>query len=189
METPQLYQRAMEGFAARVHAVDEGCWTLPTPCQEWDVRVLVNHIVGENLWAPPLFAGRTVAEVGDVFDGDLLGDDPVGAFDDSADKALAAVREPGAMDRIVHLSFGDVPGSEYTMQLFADLLVHSWDLARATGGDDRLDPELVAACAGWFAEYEDAYRAAGAVGARPEVPPDAGPQTRLLAAFGRSFAV
>src|SRR5262245_18529994 len=135
METTQLYQRALKGFAARLHAVDAEQWTLSTPCHEWDVRVLVNHIVGETLWAPPLFAGRTVADVGDAFDGDRLGDDPVASFDGSAVEALAAVRELGAMDRVVHLSFGDVPGEEYALQLLADLLVHSWDLARATGGD------------------------------------------------------
>ena len=49
-----------------------------TPCTEWDVRALVNHVLGEIRWAVPLFAGSTIAEVGDRFDGDLLGDDPVG---------------------------------------------------------------------------------------------------------------
>ncbi len=90
------------------------------------------------------------------------------------------------MERTVHLSFGDFPGSEYAMQLFADLLVHGWDLARATGQDETLDPELVAACAGWFAELAPAYREAGAIASRPPVPADADPQTLLLAEFGRS---
>ena len=72
------------------------------------------------------------------------------------------------MDRTVHLSFGDFPGREYAMQLFADMLIHGWDLARAIGADEQLDPELVAALAAWFADMADAYRAAGAVGPRPE---------------------
>jgi len=54
-----------------------------------------------------------------------------------------------------------------------------------SGQDDRLDPELVAACAGWFAGMADAYRGAGAVGPRPAVPTDADPQAALLAEFGR----
>jgi uncharacterized protein (TIGR03086 family) len=86
----------------------------------------------------------------------------------------------------VHLSFGDFPGRDYTMQLFADLLVHGWDLARAIGADERLDPELVEVCASWFTPLEETYRGAGAIGPRPEVPPDADAQTRLLAAFGRA---
>ena len=71
------------------------------------------------------------------------------------------------MDRIVHLSFGDFPGSEYTLQLFADHLIHAWDLARAIGADEHLDDELVASCATWFEAVEEAYRSAGAIAAPP----------------------
>ncbi len=71
------------------------------------------------------------------------------------------------------------------MQLFADHLIHAWDLARAIGADERLDPELVDACAAWFAPVEEAYRGAGAIAGRPPVPDGADAQTRLLAMFGR----
>ncbi len=185
LTVPELHRRAADSFGARVEAIQDDQWHLPTPCSEWDVRTLVNHMVAENRWTAPLFAGQTIAEVGDRFDGDLLGDDPKGAWADSAAEAVTAVHGEGAMDRIVHLSFGDLPGREYTMQLFADLLIHGWDLARAIGADDRLDPELVDACAAWFAAVEDAYRSGGSVGPRVEVGPHADAQTRLLAAFGR----
>jgi hypothetical protein len=89
------------------------------------------------------------------------------------------------MDRIVHLSFGDFPGSEYTLQLFADHLIHAWDLARAIGADELLDDELVASCATWFKAVEEAYRSAGAIAERPSVPGHADAQTLLLARFGR----
>ena len=104
----------------------------------WDVRALVRHVVEEELWAPPLLAGATIAEVGDRFAGDQLGDDPLGAFERAHAAALTAVDE--APDRDVHLSFGDTPRAEYTLQLAADHLVHAWDLARAVGEDDTLDP-------------------------------------------------
>jgi uncharacterized protein (TIGR03086 family) len=182
----ELYRRASEAFGAKVHGATADQWHLPTPCADWDVGALVNHVVGENRWAVPLFAGGTIAEVGDRLDGDLLGDDPVNAWDDSATAAVAAVDDPAAMDRIVHLSFGDFPGSEYALQLFADLLVHGWDLARATGQDESVDPELVTACAGWFAEVAQPYRDAGVVGPRPPSPDGADPQTVLLAEFGRT---
>jgi uncharacterized protein (TIGR03086 family) len=187
-DTRQLYRRASEGFGERVHAVRDDQWALPTPCGEWDVRAVVNHVVGENRWAVPLFAGGTIEEVGDRYDGDLLGGDPAVAWDDSAAAAAASVDAPGAVDRTVHLSFGDVPGHEYAMQLFADLLVHGWDLSRAIGADERLDPELVDACAAWFATVAGSYRAGGAVGPRVATPPDADPQTVLLADFGRTAA-
>jgi uncharacterized protein (TIGR03086 family) len=184
-----LYRRALDGFGAKVRAIRDDSWRLPTPCTDWDVHALVNHLVGENRWAPPLFDGKTIADVGDQFDGDLLGADPVAAWEDSAGAAVAALSDPGATDRTVHLSFGEAPGSEYAYQLFADALVHSWDLARAIGVDDRLDPELVDACAQWFAQHEETYRSAGAIGPRPELSADADAQTRLLAAFGRTTGV
>jgi uncharacterized protein (TIGR03086 family) len=182
----KLYHRAMDTFGDHVHAVGDDQWGAPTPCTDWDVRALVNHVVGENRWAVPLFAGGTVQEVGDRLDGDLLGADPVAAWDESAAAASVAVDDPDAMDRTVHLSFGDFPGREYAMQLMADLLVHGWDLARGIGADDRLDPELVDVCRAWFADIADAYRSAGAVAPRPPVPADADAQTQLLADFGRS---
>jgi uncharacterized protein (TIGR03086 family) len=186
MEDVQRHHaRAVAGFGERVHAVGDGQWGAPTPCTEWDVRALVNHLVGENLWTPPMFQGRTIAEVGDAFDGDVLGEDPKAAWDAAAGPAVEAVQEEGAMDRTVHLSFGDNPGRDYTWQLFTDFLIHTWDLARGIGGDERLDPQLVDACLAWFAGMEEVYRRSGAIAARVEVPADADPQTRLLALAGR----
>jgi hypothetical protein len=71
-------------------------------------------------------------------------------------------------------------------QLYADHLIHAWDLARAIGADERLDPELVDACATWFASMEDIYRSIGAIGPRAETAPGGDGQTTLLAAFGRT---
>lgn len=182
---PELHRRAVAEFARRVSAIDDDQWRTPTPCAEWDVRALVSHLVYENRWTPPLMSGATMTEVGDRFEGDLLGAEPKRAWDESSREAVAAVQEPGAMQRTVHLSFGDVVGSEYALQLFADHLIHAWDLARAIGGDERLDPQLVTACADWFSSVEPAYRGAGIIGPAPAVPADADPQTSLLARFGR----
>jgi len=144
----------------------------------------VNHVVGDDLWAPPLLAGSTIAEVGNRFDGDVLGADPRATWSAASAGAVRAVGEHGAMDWNVHLSFGDVPGREYVLQLFADHLIHAWDLA-AIGADERLDAGLVASCATWFETMEDGYRSAGAIAARPPVPDDADAQTVVLARFGR----
>jgi hypothetical protein len=99
--------------------------------------------------------------------------------------AVEAADDEGAMDRISHPSFGDFPGSEHTLQVFADHLIHAWDLARATGADEHLDPGLVMSCASCFDLAEDVYRSVGAIAARPPVPGDANPQAALLARFGR----
>jgi uncharacterized protein (TIGR03086 family) len=180
-----LHQRTVDDWVRRVEAVGDGQWSSPSPCAEWDVRTLVNHVVGEDLWTAPLVQGRTIEEVGDRFDGDVLGADPRAASRSAADEAVAAVREGLPAGVTVHLSFGDTPVEEYVWQLTADHLVHGWDLAVATGQDRRLDPEAVAGVASWFAEREELYRAAGAIGPRAETPNAEDPQAALLAAFGR----
>jgi uncharacterized protein (TIGR03086 family) len=185
MDIPAMFGRAVAEFDARVGRIGDHQWQAPTPDEDWTVRDLVNHVVAEDLWAPLLLAGSTIAEVGDRFDGDVLGAEPAAAWAAASAGAVRAVGQDRAMDRIVHLSFGDVPGREYTLQLFADHLIHAWDLARAIGADARLDDELVASCASWFAAVEDAYRGAGAIAARPPVADGADAQTVLLACFGR----
>jgi uncharacterized protein (TIGR03086 family) len=185
MALVDLYHRSVDGFVDRVRKIRQDQWAEPTPCAEWDVRTLVNHIVYEDRWSVPLFEGATIAEVGDRFEGDLLGDDPVAAAADAAEATKAAVADDGAMGRTVHLSFGDTPASEYVHQLFADHLVHGWDLAVAIGADRGLDPEAVRACLEWFAGQEEGYRSSGAIGPRVDVPAHASEQDRLLAAFGR----
>lgn len=187
MDITDLHRRASARFGDHVRAVRPDQWDAPTPCSEWTVRDLVNHLVYENLWTVPLLAGSTIEEVGDQFEGDEVGDDPAAAYESASEAAVAAITANGALDGTVHLSYGDEAALEYTWQLFTDHLVHGWDLARAIGADDRLDPELVQACALWFARHEDDYRAAGAIGPRPDVTPG-DDQARLLAAFGRTAA-
>ena len=184
-DTAALYATALDGCSRRVAGVGPDDWHRPTPCADWDVRALVAHLVDENRWVPPLLAGRTIADVGDELSGDPLGADPQAAWEASASDAGEAVARPGALDVTTHLSFGDVPGREYVMQLTADLLVHGWDLARATDGDERLDAAVVDGVAAWFDTMEEAYRSAGAIGPAVALPEGAPPQDQLLARFGR----
>jgi uncharacterized protein (TIGR03086 family) len=183
MDLNTLYHRTVESWAARVNAVGADQWDAPTPCREWSVRDLVNHVVGEDLWTEPLMHGAEVAEVGDRFDGDLLGDDPIRVALEAAAGARDVVAQTLPSRGTVHLSYGEESMEEYVHQLAADHLVHGWDLAVATRGDPRLEPALVAEVGQWFAGREEMYRAGGAVGPRGE--PSEDPQARLLAAFGR----
>ena len=180
-----LYRRAMAGFGDLVHGVGGDQWSKPTPCSDWSVRDLTNHVLGENRWLPPMMAGKTVADVGDAFEGDLLGDDPAAAWDEAAKDALVAVEEPGALERTVHLSFGDFPGRFYLGQVLSDHVIHAWDLARAIGGNEDLDPELVRFAYDEMVPQFEQWRAAGAFGPKVEVPEDSDVQTKLLAEAGR----
>jgi uncharacterized protein (TIGR03086 family) len=185
VDIPAIFGRSVAEFGARVRQIGDEQWGGETPNAGWSVRDLVSHVVSEDLWAPPLLAGSTIEEVGDRFEGDVLGADPKETWRAASSQAVIAAGAPGAMERTVHLSFGDFPGREYAMQLFADHLIHAWDLARAIGAEERLDGALVEACTTWFAGMEDGYRSAGAVAERPPLPAGADAQTRLLAMFGR----
>ncbi len=183
--TGELYVRAMESTRVFVDGVKTDEWHRPTPCSEWDVKQVANHIIGENLWAAELFQGKTIAEVGSRLDGDLAGDDPARAYAVSVEASTPVVSATDAMETTCHLSFGDYPGSDYAAQLFMDLLVHGWDIARATGQDSRLDPDLVRACLPVAEQLTTQFRSAGVFGENLLVSADADPQTKLLALVGR----
>ncbi len=180
-----LFRRAVDEFSRQVEAVGPGQWTAPTPDDEWDVRALVNHVTVEDLWAPPLLDGRTLAEVGDRFDGDQLGHDPLATWRRASGDAVAAVGAHRVLERTVHVSFGDIPGREYVSQLTCDHVIHAWDLARAIGADERLEPELVEFAYGYLEPQADAWRGAGVFGPQVEVPDGGDRQAALLALSGR----
>lgn len=180
-----LFERAVTRFRGRVAAVGDR-WAVATPDSEWDVRALVNHVLSENLWAPPLLAGRTIADVGDRFDGDQLGDDPEAAFAAAVALSIPAVAEDGALDRTVHVSVGDISGQEYVSQLVCDHVVHGWDLDRAIGTDEVIDADLIDFAYEFLLPQVEGWRSAGAFGPKVDLPPGAGRQAELLALSGRN---
>jgi uncharacterized protein (TIGR03086 family) len=184
-DLPQSHRQALEQTGRLVAGVGPDQWTDPSPCEGWDVQALVNHIVSGNLWAAELAGGKTIADVGDRLDGDMLGADPVGAYDGSAKVAATAFEAPGALEAPCAVSYGPVPGSVYAGHRFIDVLVHGWDLATGTGQDTSLDPALVQAC--WeVVEPQLAFiRGSGAFGEDIEIPEGASLETRLLAVLGR----
>ncbi|MFJ3924674.1 TIGR03086 family metal-binding protein [Streptomyces sp. NPDC090022] len=180
------HAEALRLFGEHVHAVADDQWDGPTPCTDWTVRDLVNHVTGEQAWVPPLAGeGRTVEDVGDALSGDLLGDAPAAAWDKAAAAAHATFEAPGTLARTVGLSYGPTPGAAYCSELTTDCVVHTWDLARAIGADDRLPDRLVEFALRQVTPYADALAASGMFDAPVEVPADADPQTRLLALTGR----
>jgi uncharacterized protein (TIGR03086 family) len=183
--TRELFVGALEHFGTLVHNVPADAWTTSTPCTEWDVRALIHHLVSEISWMEPLLGGRSVADVGDELNGDLLGDDPVASWDAAAAGTLAAVNAGGAMDLVIHLSRRDVTGADYTFEVFNDLAIHGWDLARAIGADETIDPRFVATIDERMAPSIADLKASGQYGDEVVPPDGADAQTRLLAMFGR----
>jgi uncharacterized protein (TIGR03086 family) len=113
----------------------------PTPCQSWQVRELINHIVGTTFWFADAVNTGVAPAPADV---DYTAGDLVATYDDGLGRAVAAFGKPGALDTMVELPFGTLPCAAYLGIATTDAFTHGWDLARATGQPTDLDPELAA---------------------------------------------
>jgi uncharacterized protein (TIGR03086 family) len=185
MNLPEIHERALRTTGAVVDGIAARQLELPTPCDGWSVRELLNHVVSGNYWAADLAEGKSIADVGDRLDGDTLGDDHAAAYRASAALAAAAFDAPGAMDAPCAVSYGPVPGSVYCGHRILDVVIHGWDLAKATGQDTTLDPELVDAVTAIITPQMDMLAGSGMFGSTVAIAADADPQTRLLSTLGR----
>ncbi|WP_189213131.1 MULTISPECIES: TIGR03086 family metal-binding protein [Actinokineospora] len=182
MQQLAAFDAGIAEFDRRVRLVRD--WDAPTPCTEWTVRDLVNHVTREHLWAPYLLRGATIAEVGDRFDGDVLGPDPVDTWVKAATGSIDAFHQRGALVGQVHTSGGPINADEYAWQMIFDLTIHAWDLARGAGLDEHLNPDLVMTVTDELSPYFPVWY--GAILDHPvPTPVDADPQDRLIAATGR----
>lgn len=122
--------------------IEPGQYDLPTPCSEWSVGQVINHMIGALVMFGDV-AAHGEADPG-LFAGDLVGDDAAASLRAAGDQALAGWSVEGKMDGMANLPFGEFPAA-FALQLPAmDMLVHSWDLARATGQQVRWNADLVA---------------------------------------------
>jgi uncharacterized protein (TIGR03086 family) len=161
--------------------------TLPTPCRSWDVRALVNHVVLDVQH----FTATASGEKWDAHEGDTIGEDWTGAYRRAADALVAAWQREGVLDRTLTLPFGDVPATWSVGQQIADLVVHGWDIAKATGQSTDLDPELGQLALDWAREnlkpqFRGDEDSGQAFGLEVPVPEDAPLHDRLAGFFGRN---
>lgn len=180
-----LLSRADDGFIQRLALVRPAQWAAPTPCQEWDVRALVNHVVGAKRRYTMLLHGATTDEAEATRAVDHLGGGPVASFAAAAAELKAAFGEPGALARTACHRTGERTGSQLLGNQVLDVAVHTWDLARAIGAGESLDPDVVAFALTLDDPFE-AGRQLGAFAPLPGVAP-AGreAQARLLYLSGR----
>ena len=157
-------------------------WPLPTPCPEWSVHGVVNHLVAGHLrFTAALDGGSPPA------DADVLGADPAGAYRSSADGMLAAFRADGALDRPVTVPAGTLPGLAACELRVVEALVHGWDVARATRLPLSFPDDLVEESIG-FSRIQLTRLPPGRTrfGPSQDVADDAPPLDRLAALLGRS---
>jgi uncharacterized protein (TIGR03086 family) len=170
------------GFTDRVAGTPPEAWDDPAPVEGWAARDVVRHLVE---WFPAfLESGAGIA----LPTGPSVDDDPVGAWATHRDAVQALLDDPAIADKTLrNPNTGDVP-LDQAIDLFytADVFMHTWDLARATGQDETLDPAKCAELLAGMAEHEEAMRASGQYGPRVDVPDDADVQTKMLGFIGRS---
>jgi uncharacterized protein (TIGR03086 family) len=178
-EISERFHRRAASFTSRVEAVPPDRWDNPSPCEEWTARDIVQHMVDN--------AQRFYGLVGrELPPGPSVTEDPVGAWKGARDAIQAGLDDPD----IATLEYDGQMGKgtfEQGVDRFGgtDLVIHAWDLARATGGDERLDPDDVHAVYESLKPMDDMMRSPGAFGPKLEPPPGADEQTRLLAFAGR----
>ena len=126
----ELLTAAYAEVERRLHLVTAEQWTLPTPCDEWDVRGLVNHIVTSYTTGTMLLHGASREETAAIIGDDLLGDDPLEAFARSAAEQANAFRLPGVLEQIVHHPALDMSGVQLLDFRIGDNAIHAWDRAR-----------------------------------------------------------
>ncbi len=174
------FRRIAATFTDRVAAVDATAWSNPAPCDGWTARDVVRHLVE---WVPGLIGRSGIA----FPPGPSVDHDPLGAWTTLAAALQTALDDPETAAR----SFDVGPPGDMTVEaaidqlVTGDVLVHTWDLARAVGLDERIDATLAAAMYEGMLPIDEMLRASGHFGPRIDVPDDADAQTKLLAFTGR----
>lgn len=178
-EISERYHRLADEVAAKVAAVPDDRWESPSPCEVWTARDVVRHVVESQ----GRFLGLVGRELGGI---PSVDDDPPAAWNAARAVVQADLEDPQRATASYEGAFG--PSTfENAVDGFGnlDVLVHGWDLARAAGLDERLDPEEVQRQLERTAQMGDALRRPGVCGPEVESPPDADNQTRLLNFLGR----
>lgn len=185
----QCYLASMDSTQRIVSGITESAWTNATPCDDWNVKDIVNHLVYENVWAVELLNGKSIGEVGDAFEGDLVGQHPQQKYESTTKDVRMIIERPDSMSLVCQISSGPIPGSEYAAQLFLDTLIHGWDIAVGSGQPGNLDSGLIEACIPLAVITRDAVGEGGSFGNTVETQPQSDPQARLLALLGRDSPV
>jgi uncharacterized protein (TIGR03086 family) len=182
MDSIDLLDRALAGTAAIIDSIAPDDLKRSTPCDQWDVRTVIGHLIrgNQNLAAVAEGRPRNPDPIADP------GDDPAAAYRDSAALALRAWRDHGDLDARFASPLGEMSGSTLLALRLADTVTHGWDLARATEQTPGYDEDVVRAAYEFAERAFPADRRPASVFAAPVPIDDARPQIdRLAAMLGR----
>jgi len=180
-------KQASNGFLDRLRLVNQADWLLPTPCDDWNVRDLVTHVVAGQAMSVALLRGATRDEGIDVLMSAELSSDPVRQLSDLNNEFIAEFNDPDAFTRVCAHPVSDMSGKQLFGFRLGDLTFHAWDLARAIGADETLAPDVVEKLLHDLTPRAGILVASGMFGAGPSgrLGDDASPQQQLLDLVGR----
>lgn len=185
----ELLQRASASTEKILANVTRDQLDSATPCASWTVRDVINHIAGNGYWFAGSASTGTAPDRPDNAAPDVTAGGYLGAFTDGSERAIEAFGAPGALEKTLHMPWGDMPASAFIVMASTDQFVHGWDLAEATGQDIALDPELAEQFLAFYRQIPvDAFRGPDPVapfGEEVSVAPSTGAVTQLLALLGR----
>src|SRR5579863_385130 len=182
MDPVKRIERATAFASEKVNQVKPGDMTKPTPCAEFDVQALLNHMLGGLTMLTAAAGGGTAT----MPEGDQFGSDPGATYDERRDALLEAVQSPGVLERNWEMPFGSMAGGMMAGIAFMEHLTHGWDVAKATGQDTTLPADLVTECTELVTPMDAMLRMPGVCGPRVEVPESASAQDKLIAFMGRT---
>ena len=174
----------MEFAGKAIENLREGQLSNSTPCTEWNLSQLLNHMVYEVAWVAPLVEGKTIAEVGTLYDGNLLGDEPKLAWYEAVDQAIESVKKMETSST-VHLSAGDDTAGNYIDEVGFDVLVHGWDVAQSLNAPYSIPNTLLDRAKELLPKLQAKYGSFGVFAPELQVSSSADDQTKLLAQMGR----
>ena len=180
-EISERYRKVAGGVTQVVTAVPDDAWDNPAPCDGWVARDVVGHLVE---WFPPFL--QSAAGI-DLTDGPSVDDDPVAAWKILSDGVQTVLDDP----QIATGTFSHPQAGNHTVEdaigmfFLNDVLIHTWDVARATGGNETLDADEVHRMFSGIEPYDEMLRSSGQYGPRVAVPENADEQSKLIAFMGR----
>jgi uncharacterized protein (TIGR03086 family) len=176
---------AAEAAARTVAHVQAGQLDGPTPCTEWDVRTLLNHLIVWTSYSLEARAhGGSVSQ--ELIDRDFAADPGfAAAYRAQLDRALTAWSDPATWDRSLDVMGSPMPSADVAALNIAEMVLHGWDLAVATGQAYSVSEPAVAAAMSAAEANADLFRQYKGFAEPVTVPSGAAPLDRLLALTGR----
>ena len=180
-------QQVVPRLGAAIAQVQISDLGLPTPCASWTTRDLLNHIIGGADMFAAAFGGAPVLDISGRMP-DVIGDDPMGAFELAAGRFGEATQQPGAMEQVIELPFGPMTGRTFLRFVAFDLTVHTWDVASVTGSEVEFPEELLEEITSFAHHVLDTVPRSELLCADPVAsPPGASPLEVLVAYSGRQL--